>query len=191
MNFSCLESGLSLEATGGVIILSGYCQPSSPKKGGLCVEPGQKEPATCARWWAGDCRANASCDCISECPACGLGAAVSCGCSQCPPFSSLSPCPSLSYLPSKVSQCPACGRGVFCFYHCSCLCPVCAPNELSLFLNIGERKNRTLLPLSALLSPCQGLRLTPGLCLVPCGRAPGVPSSRWLAGVLKGGLGEL
>lgn len=175
------------------MILPGYCQPSPLKKGGLNVEPGWKELAACAGWWTGDCRANASCDCISECPARGLGAAVSCGCLHCPPFSSLSLCPCLSCLPSRVSQCLLVAEkcSVFIIVPVSVLSVI--PVSCLLSSTLGKEKTepfstRTPLPLSAQLSPCQA-HSRAVLC-APLGGLPGMPPSWWLAGVFKGRFGR-
>lgn len=101
-------------------------------------------------------------------------------------------CPLVSSLPlSSSDNTPAGGREAFCFSPRRCLCPVCAPSWLSVFLDAGEREKQNRFSLlSALLSPCQasgGSLWAPlGSCLGPPGGGPrGAGPCGW-RGSLKG-----
>lgn len=52
---------------------------------------------------------------------------------------------------------------MFCFYHCHCLCPVCAPLSCLHFSTLGKKKNKHFSLLSALLSSCQAPEVLLGL----------------------------
>lgn len=116
-----------------------------------------------------DCRTGTACG--SECPACGLGAALSCGCRRCPlsPLNLSAPLAQQSLNTPLVVE----KHSVCC---CPCLCPPCTPSERLHLLILGEGKSRTLFLPSAVLSPrepcapLKGPRVPPPRCLVLCSK---------------------
>lgn len=120
-------------------------------------EPGRKEPAACARWWAGW----GQCGCIPECSAHGLKL-------LCLVDQALH-----SFLPSSMLLVQQCPHTLLVAEKCSVfiIAPVSVQSVLPMSWHQGKEKQNTFSLSPALLSPRQAERVSR------------VPPSLWLAEV--------